>query len=185
MSALSACPPFDMEVETLSEFLARFNLQCADVLHIARNNEQQKLAILMKALPVKVITELQRRIKPVSLIDAGYDLVIEKLKSQYEVVTSSVGATYKLFSRKQQPDETIESYSRALNDLAADCFYNDCCRDRIIRDIFIFGLQSPTVLSSVLQKAEDLSFNDAVTYAKTVEQFAHEFQDVSASLYCL
>lgn len=180
MSASIACSPFDAEIETLSEFLERFNLQCADSLHKARNNDQQKLSILMKALPVRVITDLQRRMKPVSLSTALYDEVIEKLKSQFEVTKSIVGATYKLLSRKQQPDESLESYSRALNDLASDCEYKDCCRDRIVRDVFIFGLNSSTVLSSVLQKADALSFNDTVAYAKTMEQFATEFQEVNA-----
>lgn len=180
MSASAVCSPFDAEVETLSEFLERFNLQCADLLHKARNHNQQKLSILMKALPVRVITDLQRRMKPVSLSTADYDDVIGKLKSQFEVTRSIVGATYQLFSRKQQPGESLESYSRALNDLAAVCEYQDCCRDRILRDVFILGLCSSTVLSSVLQKADALSFNDTVAHAKTMEQFANEFQEVNA-----
>lgn len=181
MSEADKCPHFDPALETLSEFLDRFNLQCSTSLSKARNNNSQKLAILVRALPVKVINNLQRRIKPITLANANYDDVIDKLKSQYEVKTSSVGAAFKLFSRKQGDTESIESYSQALNDLAADCDYKDCCRDRITRDVFVVGLQSRTVLSSVLQKSEKLSFNEAVSHAKTVENLSHEIQDVSGS----
>ena len=180
MASTSGCPPFEPEVEIFSEFIQRFELQCLDLLQKARNDERRKIAILLKCLPVKIITDLQRRIKPVAIADTSYDDVVASLRSQYEVKKSLVGAAFNFFSRKQGPDESIECYSRALNDLAAACEYKDCCRDRIIRDVFICGLNSPTVLAAVLQKGEELDFSECVSYAKTVTQLAFDVQDVSS-----
>ena len=124
-TASTACAVFDSSVESVSEFLERFRVQCSDLLAKAGNNDRKKAAILIKSLPVPVITDLQRRIKPTVLSDATYDEIEEKLIAQYEVKKSTVGAAVKFLSRKQQHDESIEQYAKVLNNLAAECSYND------------------------------------------------------------
>ena len=61
-----------------------------DLLTKAGNNEQKKVAILVKALPVSVVTDLQRRLKPMLLSEATYDDLEGKLVAQYEVKKSIV-----------------------------------------------------------------------------------------------
>lgn len=176
-SVITGCSPFDNAVETVSEFLERFKVQCSDLIAKAGNSDRKKATILIKALPVVVVTDLQRRIKPVLLSEATYDDIEAKLLAQYEVKKSTVGAAVTFLNRKQLPNESIETYSRVLNDLAAACLYSDCCRDRMIKDVFVSGLRNSKVLSAVLQKCEKKSFNECVEHAKLVEQITFDAEN--------
>ena len=177
-ASTAACAPFSTEQETVQEFLERFKVQCSEQLLKAGQNDRRKATILIKALPVSVITDLQRRIKPTLLSDATYDELEEKLTAQYEVKKSVVGAAVKFLNKKQSQDESIEDYAKSLNDLAAACKYNNCCRDRLLRDAFVSGLRSSVVLSAVLQKCDQKTFNECVEHAKLVEQLTCDAQDI-------
>ena len=161
---------FDPEIETVDEFLQRFAVQFGDVLHKVRSDSHKQAAVLIKVLPVKIITELQRRLKPVLLTAVTYDVLVDKLRSQFEVKRSVVAASVQFISRKQHQDEAIEAFALELNNLAAKCDYGDCCRDRLLRDTFVSGLHDPMVLSAVLQKCEGKSFNDCVEQAKLFQK---------------
>ena len=66
----SGCPAFNSEVESVLEFMERFKVQNADLLQQAGDDAVKKASLLVKALPVSVITDLQRRIKPTKLSEA-------------------------------------------------------------------------------------------------------------------
>lgn len=177
----TSCPQFNSEVESVHEFIERFKVQCSDQLTAAGENELKRATVLVKALPVNVITDLQRRIKPVTLSAATYEDLISKLTSQYEVKKSVVGASVQFLNRKQSSSETIETYAKILNDLASGCRYKDCCRDRLLRDTFIAGLRANTIITGLLQdcEADDTkSFNDCIEKAKMLEQLTHDAQDI-------
>ena len=178
MASSSSCSQFDCQKETIDEFIQRFTVQCSDQLAAAGDDGIKKAAVLVKALPINVITDLQRRLKPVLLSAATYDQLISKLTSQYEVKQSIVGATVKFLNYKQSASESIESYAKNLNDLASACKFSDCCRDRSLRDAFVSGLYSSAVLRAVLQDCEDKTFNDCVDKAKLIEQLTSDAQDI-------
>ena len=113
------CAPFDTSAETFEEFLQRFTVQASDQLTAAGNDGRKKATALIKALPVAIITDLQRRIKPQKLSEADYDTIVTKLTSQFEVKKSIIGASVKFINRKQAPGESIEIYAKSLNNLAA------------------------------------------------------------------
>ena len=174
-------PIFDSEQETIIEFLERFSVQASDYLLQAGSCGKKKANILIKSLPVNVVTDLQRRLKPVKLSEATYDQLIDKLTGQFIVKKSIVGASIRLLNRKQGENETIEHYARVLNDYASECKYRDCCRDRMIRDAFISGLHSSTIVGGLLQDCElneEKSFNDCVSKAKLLEQISQDAKDL-------
>ena len=84
------CPKFDGQQETILEFLQRFKVQNSDALTKAGDNEKKKAAVLIRALPIAIVTDLQRRIAPTDLVDATYTVIEEKLKGQFEVKKSIV-----------------------------------------------------------------------------------------------
>lgn len=172
---------FNPEQETCNEFLERFTVQNSDLIEKAGTDGKKKAVVLVKALPVPVITDLQRRIKPMKLSDATYDELEGKLKAQFETKKSIVGASVQFLNRKQHADESIENYARVLNDLANCCRYKDCCLDRLLRDSFISGLRSTKILGGLLQDCENdekKSFNDCVAKAKLLEQISQDAQDI-------
>ena len=172
------CPVFNPNLETVLEFLERFTVQSADLLLQAGGDGVKKASILVKSLPVNVITDVQRRLKPKKLSEATYEDIREKLTAQYEVKKSVIGATVQFLNRKQLPEESIENYARVLNDLCSNCNYKDCCRDRSLRDAFVSGLRSANILSGLLQDCENKSFNECVEKAKLLATFSADAQDI-------
>lgn len=174
----TTCSPFDSQLETITEFLERFKIQCSTQLEKVKDDGVKQAAILVSALPISIITDLQRRFKPRKLSAASLEEIEALLISQFSVKQSIVGASRRFLSYKQSPDQSIESYAKCLNDLAAACQYTECCRDRMLRDVFVSGLISGPILRAVLQACEDKTFNECVNLAKLSEQTMMDAQDM-------
>ena len=73
-------------------FLERFEVQMAPTLHKTRNNAIQKAGVLLRALPVQIITDLQRRLAPrkLHLHEATYDDVTDNLCASYSTKSLSL-----------------------------------------------------------------------------------------------
>ena len=78
----------------------------------------------------------------------------------------------------EQQGESIETYAKVLNDLASNCSYSDCYRDRLLRDAFVSGLLSSSILSSLLQEVDSKSFNECIEKAKMPEIVVNNAQDM-------
>lgn len=178
----TSCASFDPSVETITEFLQRFSMQNIDILHKVRSDPKRKAGVLLKALPVSIVTDLQRKISPVLLSDADYDSLEAALISKYEVKKSYVGAAVSFFKYKQIQGQSIEQFSQQLNFLASKCgFDTQCTLDRLLRDVFISGLNSPAVLSTVLQSADKMNYAEAVDKAKLVQQLRQDATSMSTN----
>lgn len=70
MATNGSITPFHHEIESITEFLERFKVQNSAVLQAEGTSEQQQASLLCRALPVNVITNVQRRIKPTNLSEA-------------------------------------------------------------------------------------------------------------------
>ena len=169
---------FQPEQETVEEFIERFKTQNFDRLSALKDTDIQKKAMLLaKYLPVNVLTDIQRRLKPVALSAATYDQIETQLVSLYSTKKSLIGASVSFLSRRQLSSETIVSYGSALNQLADQCNYKECCRDRMVRDVFICGLRSPKVMTSLVSECEGKTFNEVLEKAKVVEQIRQDIVD--------
>jgi len=164
-SQFSSCPPFDPECETIQEFFQRFKCQMSDALHKFRNDDLKLSSLLLKSLPVPIISEIQRRISPVLLTDATFDVLEQHLLQQYSSSKSTIGASVEFLSCKQG-HLGLEDYARKLNSLAALCKYPSDCLDRLLRDTFVAGLSSSAILTSIIQVCDELSFRETVEKAK-------------------
>ena len=60
--------------------------------------------------------------------------------------------------------------------------YNDCCRDRLLRDAFVSGLHSSTIMTKLLQECENKKFNDCVEKAKILEQYTNDAIDIKQEI---
>ena len=81
-------------------------------------------------------TDIQRRFKPKLLTDATYEDLEANLRGSYGVNKSIIVLAVAFLNRKQKPQESIENYSKVLNELASQCKYLDCCTDRMLGDVF-------------------------------------------------
>ena len=96
---------FDSKFESLSEFLERFSVQQAEALEKAGEDGLKKARVLIKCLPTSTISELQRKLQPIKLSAATYDVIVQNLTSQFEVKKSLVGASVRFINRKQFMNE--------------------------------------------------------------------------------
>ena len=168
---------FKPEVESVEEFLDRLKVQNPNLL-VDGTTDSAKRTILINSLPVNVINDIQQRLKPVKLSEATFPVIETNLLNSYTVKKSYIGATLNFVTRKQKPFESIEQYSKQLNNLASQCNYADCCRDRQIRDIFLSGLKSTKLLASLIPDCEDKTFVQCVTKAKNLEQVMIDVDDI-------
>ena len=67
-----------------------------------------------------------------------------------------------------------------MNNLAAECKYSACCRDRLLRDTFVAGIRCSKILSSLLQDCEKKTFNEVVEKAKLLEQIRIDAEDIKS-----
>lgn len=165
------CAAYDQEQETVTEFISRFEVQNADALHKVRNDDFKKASLLVRALPISVVTDLQRRIAPKNLSQVSYDDILHNLRACYSTTKSVIGSSVEFFRSKQEQGQSIEDFSQLVKFRASQCgFEQQIHLDRLLRDVFIAGLNSSGVLSSVMQSADSLTFDEAIKKAKLVHQ---------------
>ena len=141
---------FNPKYEGVEEFLERFRLQNKSALSAAGDDLSAAAELLANSLPTNIITDLQRRLKPTSLTNATYAQLETHLKAAYGTSKTNIGAAVAFINRKQRQNESIESYAKAVNDLASQCNYKDCCRNKMLRDIFVSGLRCSKLLTTYL-----------------------------------
>lgn len=174
---------FQPEIESIEEFIERFKVQNSVKLAAAAGDSKQRAMLLINCLPVKVVTDIQRRIKPKLLSSATYDDIQSNLLAGYKVKKSLIGASVNFLTRKQQNEETIETYAKSLNELASHCSYSDCCRDRMLRDVFISGVRSSKIMQHLMTECENKTFNDVIEKAKMFEQVSQDVEDIKPRDY--
>ena len=81
-------------------------------------------------------------------------------------------------NRKQKQQESIEEFSKALNQLASQCNFNDCCRDRLIRDVFLSGLRFSQLIRTLVTDCENKTFHECIERAKVIEQVTLDVEDI-------
>ena len=170
---------FKPELESVEEFLERWKVQNFGALQKLKPEEnEQKVMLLACALPVEVLTDIQRKLKPTLLSAAKYPDVEEHLKSLFSKKKSYIGAAVSFFTRKQQNGESIETFSKVLNELFSQSNYQECCRDKLLRDVFISGLISTKIMTSLIHDSEGKKFDEVVKRAKLIEQVQHDVEDI-------
>ena len=180
MSELSDQRYFNPDIESVEEFLQRFKVQNATKLSaLTKDDGKLKAMYLANCLPVSILTDVQRRLKPTKLEDATYKQMEEHLIASYGVKKSVIGAAVTFFTRKQKDGETIVTYSKILNELASHCDYSECWRDRLLRDAFVSGLKNSRIIQSLITEGTSLKFSDCVEKARMFEQVLPEVKEIS------
>ena len=99
---------------------------------------------------------------PNNIADASFNDVTSTLVSLYSTKKSVLGASVQFFNCKQKPGQLIEYYDRDIKYFSQQCgFQAEVSLSRIQRDVFLAGLNSTPVTTSILQISDDLSFDEA------------------------
>ena len=171
---------FKPESETIEEFLQRFKVQNWSTLNALKPEDVQKKAMLLvNALPVEVVTDIQRKLVPKDLTDATFENIETELKSLFSKKKSLIGCAVSFFTRKQRAGESIEEFAKSLNQLSSQCSYGECCRSTVLRDCFVAGLRSPKIMTTLIHECEGKTFSDVLNRAKVIEQVNVDLQEIN------
>ena len=177
-SQMNGARMFNPDLENVEEFLQRFRVQNFRDLNAEGVTSSVKAMLLANSLPINVLTDLQRRLKPVTLTVATFDQIESQLKASFCIKKSLIGASVQFLTRKQKPHESIETYSQILNELASHCDYpTDSC-DRLLRDAFVSGLRSHKLISNLIADCEEKTFTQSVDRAKLLQQFSQDVEEI-------
>ena len=175
MASNPTCLSYDRDAETISEFITRFSVQCSEQLHRVRNDDTKLVALLMRALPVSVFTDVQRALSPASITDVTYEEIKKTLTRLYTVKKSVLGASVQFYNCKQKPGQSVEEFSRDIRYFSQQCGFDASVPlSRIQRDVFLAGLSSASVVTSILQISDDIAFEEAVNKATVFTQLRHD-----------
>ena len=141
-------------------------------------DQTRSALFLANALPVQVLTDLQRKLQHRKLIDVTYDDIKEQLISSYSVKKSFVAQSVSFHTRKQKDSDTTEEYSKILNQLASECDYEECCRDTLLRNVFISGLKSSKLISALICDSENKIFAECVVRARVLQQITIDVENI-------
>lgn len=101
-----------------------------------------------------------------------YNEAVAILKSIFVKPVNEVFARHKLFTCRQQPNESVDRYVETLRLLSRDCQFKavtaETNRDDCIRDSFIRGLINPVIRQRLLEN-ETLTLTDAHRQARSLE----------------
>lgn len=100
--------------------------------------------------------------------------VLEKYDNYFNPRVNVIHERAVFHSRQQGSSETVESYLRALYDLAEHCAFDK--KEETIRDRLVVGLRDRE-LSEKLQLQAELTLADAVKQARQHEQVKHQLQE--------
>lgn len=114
-----------------------------------------------------------------------YSTAIDALKATYVKPINEIFARHKLASRKQTPDESIDQYHQALEQLSKNCeFANvdaETHRKTYVRDSFIRGLSSHQIRLRLLE-FNKLTLDEAVEKARALESAKNQSASYSSEL---
>jgi hypothetical protein len=102
----------------------------------------------------------------------SYNEAMTVLKNIFVKPANEVFARHKLFTRRQEPNESVDRYIESLRLLSRDCQFKavsaEINRDDCIRDSFIRGLLNPVIRQRLLENGT-LTLSDAHTQARALE----------------
>ena len=172
---------FDPNVMSFEEFKDTFQSMNSDVLSkTGAGANTKKINALLHSLPVPIMLDLRRRITPITFGTAQYEDLMNQLEASYSTKKNVVSAAVLFLHRRQQVGESIEAFAKCLNDLASQCGYKDCCRDRLIRDSFIAGLKSRSLITKIINACEDKTLNQCVAEVKAIDQVDQDVDNTFA-----
>lgn len=170
-----SCMSYDKDAETIDEFLTRFTIQSEDLLHKYRNNGRKMVSLLMRALSVPVFTAVQRELAPDSALDVSYDQIKDTLRKLYSKKKSVLGSSIQFFNCKQKSGQSVEEFARQVKYCSMQCGFEAQVKlSRIQRDVFLAGLNSTAVITTILQDSDDLTFDETVARAKAITQLRQD-----------
>ena len=113
---------FDPVEETFENYLQRFQFYCSanDI-----RSDIKKKALFLTAVGQAAFGKIKDLISPVTLEEATFDVIKEKLREHYQPQLVEIAERYKFFQRTQREGETIAEYLADLKKIARNAKFGN------------------------------------------------------------
>ncbi|XP_043224538.1 uncharacterized protein LOC122382800 isoform X3 [Amphibalanus amphitrite] len=167
---------FEPAEETFENYLQRFQFYCS--ANDVRAESKQK-ALFLTVVGQAVFGKIKDLISPVTLEEATFELIKEKVKNHYQPQLVEIAERYKFFQRRQREEETVAEYLADLKKIASNAQFGDYL-DTALRDQLVCGLYDSRCQKELLCMTS-LTLEKAVQHARAFEAVSKEVGVFSAS----
>lgn len=174
--------PYDPDNETVSNFLIRldtyFNI-------ISCKDDNTKVLLLLNCLSPKVHHNFCSTLLPSDPRSKSFSELVSVLKNVLEGHKNTFAEQHKFICRVQNDNESIKDYCACLKNLTVDCKFSCDC-GKSICEIFlklqlIRGVKDPEIRQKLLQCDYDLSFDDLIRTAVSIELSKQENKNIEST----
>ena len=107
--------------------------------------------------------------------------LLTKIFEMFDLHTiGEINGTYERYifnSRNLKPDESIDAYVKALQNLAKTCNFYDCLKESLLRDKIILGIQSQHTRKLLLQDGK-LTFKKCIDVCRSAEAASSQLKNI-------
>lgn len=167
---------FDDTIESFTDFVDRLE----SYFRLQNVKASDQAGCLVTALPPKLFKLLKNLLYPESYVDKSYTDIKKVLEEHLNPVPLVIPSRHALFTRRQLESETITEYLTALQQLAVNCKYTAEVLAIVLRDVFVSGLRSKTILDRLFQE-DDPSLSVVVKIAQSIERAEGATHEVLSS----
>ncbi|XP_018403211.1 PREDICTED: uncharacterized protein LOC108780116 [Cyphomyrmex costatus] len=156
--------------EQWSNWIKRFE-RYLTVSKLAAGSDKEKIDLLCYSMGERS-EEILTQIMPAITTSTTFELVKNKFDSYFRPKKNVIFERFKFNSRKQEAEESVDSFVTALYSLAETCEFGTI-KNELIRDRIIIGIRD-TRVSEKLQLINDLTVDKALEIARQAETQARE-----------
>lgn len=122
-------------------------------------DDDLKVKMMLIHMGEKSAFELMKAIRPKKFNHFTFEELMKEARKVFIPEKDEIMATFNLLRRRQKTNETYRQYANTLRKMATDCNYKECCKEKILRDLFITGITaSEEAISEILYaRPKDLS----------------------------
>lgn len=156
---------FDETAETFTDFVDRLE----SFFQLQSVKPENQAGCLVTALSPKLFKLLKNLLYPDTYATKSFAQLRDLLKDHLNPTPLVIPSRHALFTRRQADDESVTEYLTELQQLAIHCKYNAEVLSIVLRDIFVSGLKSKTILDRLFQE-DDPSLTEVVRIAQSIER---------------
>lgn len=160
MRAFRGPGTFDPSTEAWNLYQVRFEA----ALRVARiTTDQDKSSLLISSLSPAVFRRLYHSLQPRNLAEVPFRELVEKMSAHYTPKTFKEFERLKLFSTRQQEEQTVRDYMERLSAIISRCEYEGetDLRACSLLTAFIVGLRDERLRARLVLEKTDHRFSSS------------------------
>ena len=128
-----------------------------------------KKCLFLSSVGPECFQKIKSQVKPQTLADRTFAQIVAAGEAIYKQQLTVIGRRNLFMGRNRKSSETVAQYALALRELCGDCEYPAVIQTEILCDVFVKGLQLPTVQAKLLLRDNTLTFDLAYKTALAEE----------------